>query len=250
MLRKYLALAFLLPLLACAHNYQSTNSTTAPTSTQKQTQFYWLKPDYTQQGFNADRYQCLQSSITQSQPNGSVVVPDFTSQMMQMSNQNNLFSACMHAKGYVWQQLPIVQDPVSDNLDNKAAYCLVADQSMLANMEKYEKTHKNDEYASLQKQAKDETNYDIQLITQYLQNRGLYSTDPTLTPTATKTFMDKAKVDIDEFPAGKSAWGKCIGGCSSGKEYLQCYAACDQYMSSGERRRSSCIGFEKQLPAQ
>lgn len=62
---------------------------------------YGSKPNYSQEAFNSDRYKCLQSSIAQSRRDALSLKPDFNDQMIELETRNQLFSACMEAKGYV-----------------------------------------------------------------------------------------------------------------------------------------------------
>lgn len=112
------AIILLVILTACNHN-TPTNSTT-----------YWTKPDQTPAEFASDKYQCLQSAITLTQRNIPAISTDSYGNMgdfIQMTNQNNLFSACMESKGYILKS----ENQVSTEDSRHISYCIGVEKKRL-----------------------------------------------------------------------------------------------------------------------
>lgn len=218
------------------------------------TPMYWTKANYTQAAFNSDKYQCLQSAITIShrdsptistQPYGDMA--DF----IQLSNQNNLFSACMEAKGYTLQTGVVVTPsatlakPKISNM--KMAYCLGVHQSILKSLDKYLQENPDSENAKGTKMAINDENGKLQAIATYLTD--VYGTSAT--PPDILTEIEKGNKDHTKIVEGKkNKYQNCISPCHIDMnkspevriaEYSNCTEKCFVYMSDKERKIIDCF---------
>ncbi len=242
MFRKYLIIIILLlPNLACAQQNQSTS--------QQRPQLYWTKPSYTQQAFNSDKYECLQSSIAQSQPNNSIVMPDMNSSMMQMMNQNNLFSACLQAKGY--SLLP-ANSPAAAPLKNSQpsneenAYCLQVYKITLISQEDSFDSDNDPTHTAGDEAVLNITKSTINSIKETLASNGLYSFESDKISPNLEPSMKQARIDNHIIMHDKHH--ECSAPCltmdfsAAGMEHsASCYKVCNKYLSAIDRKYFHCF---------